>query len=143
MAKGLVKAIGISNFSITKIENLLKTAEVVPAINQVEIHPFLQQPKLKEYCDKKGMLCRSIIGDERCAYTLFHGVWVSPFDVPKMISAHYNLEVSCVNHHGISHSDIHLPSGTLWVHITLVLGSALANLLCAHISSCEEAYTSL
>ena len=32
--KGLVKAIGISNFTLTKTENLLKTAKIVPAVNQ-------------------------------------------------------------------------------------------------------------
>ena len=53
--KGLVKAIGISNFTITKTKNLLKTAKIVPAVNQVECHPYFQQPKLKEYCDKKGI----------------------------------------------------------------------------------------
>ena len=53
--KGLVKAIGISNFTITKTENLLKTAKIVPAVNQVECHPYFQQPKLKAYCDSKGM----------------------------------------------------------------------------------------
>ena len=52
--KGLTKAIGISNFTITKTENLLKTATIVPAVNQVECHPYFQQPKLKEYCDSKG-----------------------------------------------------------------------------------------
>ena len=37
--KGLVRAIGVSNFSITKTENLLKTAKIVPAVNQgIEIH---------------------------------------------------------------------------------------------------------
>ena len=54
VAKGLVKAIGISNFTITKTEQLLKTAKIVPAVNQVECHPYLQQQKLKEYCDSKG-----------------------------------------------------------------------------------------
>ena len=52
--KGLVRAIGLSNFTITKAENLLKTAKTVPAANQVECHPFFQQQKLKEYCDSKG-----------------------------------------------------------------------------------------
>ena len=56
MSKGLVKAIGISNFSITKTERLLQTAKIVPAVNQVECHPYFQQQKLKDYCDSKGAL---------------------------------------------------------------------------------------
>ena len=54
LGKGLTGAIGISNFSITKTEALLKTAKIVPAVNQVECHPYFQQKKLKEYCDSKG-----------------------------------------------------------------------------------------
>ena len=46
VAKGLVKAIGVSNFTITKTEQLLQTAEIVPAVNQVECHLYFQQPKL-------------------------------------------------------------------------------------------------
>lgn len=34
VAKGLVKSIGVTNFSIQKLENLLKTAKIIPAINQ-------------------------------------------------------------------------------------------------------------
>ena len=55
MSKGLVKAIGISNFTITKTERLLQTAKIVPAVNQVECHPYFQQQKLKDYCDSKGV----------------------------------------------------------------------------------------
>ena len=54
VSKGLVKAIGISNFTITKTERLLQTAKIVPAVNQVECHPYLQQTKMKRYCDKRG-----------------------------------------------------------------------------------------
>ena len=55
VSKGLVKAIGISNFSIVKTDRLLQTAKTVPAVIQVECNPFFQQQKLKEYCDLKGM----------------------------------------------------------------------------------------
>ena len=55
VAKGLTRAIGISNFSITKTEALLETAKIVPAVNQVECHPYFQQPKLQKYCSSKGV----------------------------------------------------------------------------------------
>ena len=60
-AKGLAKAIGISNVSITKTEKLLETAKIVPAVNQVECHVYLQQQKLKEYCDSKGTMTQTCV----------------------------------------------------------------------------------
>ncbi|KAF5391994.1 hypothetical protein D9757_003308 [Collybiopsis confluens] len=47
------KAIGVSNFSIKNLEILLKKAKVVPAVNQVELHPYLFQPELRKYCKEK------------------------------------------------------------------------------------------
>jgi len=52
---GKVKAIGVSNFNQRRIDELLKTAKVVPAVNQIEAHPFLQQRELKKYLDAKGI----------------------------------------------------------------------------------------
>ncbi|TFK36516.1 reductase AKOR2 [Crucibulum laeve] len=52
---GKVKAIGVSNFSIKTLEELAKTAKVTPAVNQVEMHPYLAQNDLREYCAKKGI----------------------------------------------------------------------------------------
>ncbi|KAF2148140.1 protein GCY [Myriangium duriaei CBS 260.36] len=53
---GKVKAIGVANWSIPYLKELRKTWTVVPAVNQVELHPFLPQHKLREYCDKDGIL---------------------------------------------------------------------------------------
>lgn len=50
---GKVKSIGVSNFTIERIEELLKTAKIPPAVNQIEAHPWLQQPKLFEYLKSK------------------------------------------------------------------------------------------
>ncbi|KAJ7089894.1 NADP-dependent oxidoreductase domain-containing protein [Mycena belliarum] len=55
LPKSRVRAIGVSNFSIKTLEELLKTAKVVPAVLQVEIHPYLAQTELVEYCHKKGI----------------------------------------------------------------------------------------
>ncbi|KAF2288582.1 hypothetical protein GH714_008790 [Hevea brasiliensis] len=52
---GRARAIGVSNFSTKKLEDLLAVARVTPAVNQVEIHPVWQQPKLHEYCKSKGI----------------------------------------------------------------------------------------
>ncbi|GLJ06587.1 hypothetical protein SUGI_0042600 [Cryptomeria japonica] len=49
---GLTKSIGVSNFSCKKIEDLLAHATITPSVNQVEMHPFWQQRKLREYCSK-------------------------------------------------------------------------------------------
>ena len=53
--KGKCKAIGVSNFTIRHLEELLKNSEIVPAINQVEFNPYLYQKELLEYCRKKGI----------------------------------------------------------------------------------------
>ncbi|KMZ56567.1 Aldo-keto reductase family 4 member C9 [Zostera marina] len=52
---GKARAIGISNFSCKKIFNLLATARIVPAVNQVECHPGWQQKKLQDLCEAKGI----------------------------------------------------------------------------------------
>ncbi|CAI8019896.1 Aldo-keto reductase family 1 member B10 [Geodia barretti] len=71
MSKGLTRAIGISNFTITKTESLLKTAKIVPAVNQVECHPYFQQKKLREYCDTKEHGSQSLVKwEQQCKVAL-------------------------------------------------------------------------
>lgn len=53
---GLTKHIGVSNFNIPKIENLIRTTGCKPEVLQVEIHPFHQQEKLVDYCNANGIL---------------------------------------------------------------------------------------
>ncbi|WP_121613048.1 aldo/keto reductase [Mesobacillus foraminis] len=48
--EGRVKAIGVSNFQVHHLEDLLKAADVKPVINQVEYHPRLTQKELQQYC---------------------------------------------------------------------------------------------
>ncbi|KAK5055263.1 hypothetical protein LTR84_013013 [Exophiala bonariae] len=54
--EGKVRAIGVANWSIPYLEELRKTWTVVPAVNQVELHPFLPQHKLREHCNSLGIL---------------------------------------------------------------------------------------
>ncbi|HSJ36995.1 MAG TPA: aldo/keto reductase [Planococcus sp. (in: firmicutes)] len=47
---GRVKAIGVSNFQIHHLEDVMADAEIVPMVNQVEYHPRLTQTELHEFC---------------------------------------------------------------------------------------------
>ncbi len=53
--KGLAKHIGVSNFSIKKIKELVSEANIKPEVNQIELHPLLQQPKMMEYCKQENI----------------------------------------------------------------------------------------
>jgi diketogulonate reductase-like aldo/keto reductase len=53
---GKARSIGVSNFTIRHLEELLRRTNRVPAVNQVEFHPFLNQQDLTEYCQSKSIL---------------------------------------------------------------------------------------
>ncbi len=57
--EGKCRAIGISNFQIHMIEDLMTHANILPMVNQVELHPGLSQVPLKAYLDKKGIAIES------------------------------------------------------------------------------------
>jgi 2,5-diketo-D-gluconate reductase A len=50
-----VRAIGVSNFKPQHLETLLETANTVPAVNQIELHPHFQQRETREYCKQYGI----------------------------------------------------------------------------------------
>lgn len=52
---GKAHAIGVSNFTVRHIEELLAETEVVPAVNQIEFTPYLYQKELQEYCEGKDI----------------------------------------------------------------------------------------
>ena len=54
--RGLCHHIGVSNFSVAKLESLLRTGRVKPAVNQIELHPYLQQPSMLDFCRDAGIL---------------------------------------------------------------------------------------
>jgi diketogulonate reductase-like aldo/keto reductase len=49
---GRAKSIGVSNFMIHHLEDLLSNSQIVPAVNQVEFHPLLLQPELLKFCQE-------------------------------------------------------------------------------------------
>ena len=54
--QGLAKAVGVSNFEPEHLERILEAGSLVPAINQVELHPAFQQRKLRAFQEPQGII---------------------------------------------------------------------------------------
>jgi diketogulonate reductase-like aldo/keto reductase len=55
-ADGKARAVGVSNYTVRHLEELLGRAKEPPSVNQVELHPFLQQRELVEFCRGNGIV---------------------------------------------------------------------------------------
>jgi alcohol dehydrogenase (NADP+) len=53
---GLAKHIGVSNFNSEKLNELISSGRIAPEMNQIELHPFLPQKKLVNFCRSNGIL---------------------------------------------------------------------------------------
>ncbi len=59
LADGKVRAIGVSNFMVEHLTALLEKATVVPAVNQIELHPYFQQKQVQELGTQHGILTQA------------------------------------------------------------------------------------
>ncbi len=75
LADGKARAIGVSNFMLPHLEELFDAGGAIPAVNQIELHPFCQQREVVAFCQKHGIVIEAYspltrgerIGDERIA----------------------------------------------------------------------------
>ncbi|XP_026316701.1 uncharacterized protein LOC113227679 isoform X2 [Hyposmocoma kahamanoa] len=87
---GRVNAIGVSNFTIRHLDEIASNHSVMPAVNQVEWHPFYHQPELLNYCKEKDIVVQ--------AYCSFGGTSSSNTDLvdhPVVKKIAKKLDVSC------------------------------------------------
>lgn len=66
VSAGLVRSIGVSNMTPRMLERLLPNVRILPAVNQVEIHPRFPQHDLVHYCRKRGIVCTAWSPLGRC-----------------------------------------------------------------------------
>lgn len=65
---GKARSIGVSNFDIRHLEELAKYTDIVPAVNQIEFHPYWYQKELLEYCKDRGIQVQAYAPLARGAY---------------------------------------------------------------------------
>jgi diketogulonate reductase-like aldo/keto reductase len=56
---GKVRAIGVSNFMVDHLTSLLENSTVVPAVNQIEVHPYFQQREVQAFGAQHGILTQA------------------------------------------------------------------------------------
>jgi diketogulonate reductase-like aldo/keto reductase len=56
LESGRAKAVGVSNYMVHHLEELLSRSKVVPAVNQIEISPFLQHREVRAFCAARGII---------------------------------------------------------------------------------------
>ena len=83
LANGQVRAIGVSNFMPEHLELLFAARDVVPAVNQIEVHPYFQQPELQRLHSEHGIVTQawSPLG----GITAYRGGTKSTFDDPTLL----------------------------------------------------------
>ncbi|MHA2100510.1 MAG: aldo/keto reductase [Candidatus Kariarchaeaceae archaeon] len=57
--EGMVKSIGVSNFTIKHLEELFENSEITPVVNQVEFHPWLYQKDLLNFCNDHDVILQA------------------------------------------------------------------------------------
>lgn len=88
--EGKVRAIGVSNFNMDQVQHLLKQHSVVPAVNQVETHPFCQRTAMQEGLKSQGIRLESWAPFAQGRNELFNN------ELLKVISSKYNKSIAQV-----------------------------------------------
>ena len=58
-SEGRARSIGVSNFKPAHLDTLLAQSEVVPAVNQIELHPMITQREIRDYCTARNIIIES------------------------------------------------------------------------------------
>jgi diketogulonate reductase-like aldo/keto reductase len=90
-----VRAIGVSNYTIRHLEELLGEGGVVPAVNQVEFHPFLFQRGLLDYCRAKGIQLEAyapLVKSQRMEHPVLCRVGAAHGKTPAQVLVRWSIE---------------------------------------------------
>ncbi|KAI0017936.1 aldo-keto reductase [Xylariomycetidae sp. FL0641] len=93
---GKARAIGVSNFNLLKTKRLLSTARIVPAVNQIELHPYLPQHELVQFSQEKGIviIAHQPLGGRPVGVVRAHPDTAPPTENPKIREIASRLGVS-------------------------------------------------
>lgn len=114
LADGKVRAIGVSNFMVDHLKALLEVATVVPAVNQIECHPYFQQPEVQDFDSQHGILTQawSPIGGITFYRDGSHGSTLEDPVIGDIAEAHGKSPAQVLLRWGLQHGRSVIPKST-------------------------------
>jgi len=100
--EGLCRAIGVSNYTIRHLEELRAHSEVVPAVDQVEFHPFVYNPELLAYCESRGIRLEAWS-------PLTRGRRLDDATIQSIAAAHHRTAAQVLIRWGFEHGVVEIP----------------------------------
>jgi len=103
--EGLCRAIGVSNYTVRHLEELRTHSDVVPAVDQVEFHPFVFNPELLDYCNAHGIRLEAWSPLTRARH-MDHPT------IAAVAAAHHRTPAQVLIRWGLEHGIIEIPKST-------------------------------
>ena len=102
---GRAKAIGVSNFQVHHLEDILRKCQIIPSVNQVEFHPLLVQPELLRFCQSHKIQVEAWS-------PLMEGQIVTELVVKKLAEKYHKTPAQIVLRWDLQHEVITIPKST-------------------------------
>ena len=114
LADGKVRAIGVSNFMVEQLTALLQRSTVVPAVNQIECHPYFQQREVQDFGAERGILTQawSPIGGITFYRDGNHGSTLDDPVIGDIATAHAKTPAQVMLRWGLQHGRSVIPKST-------------------------------
>ena len=109
---GLVKAIGVANFTAPLLLDLFSYARIQPAVNQIEMHPYLQQTRLLDFCQRLGMVVTAYSPLARPGYEEMSARLVDEKVIHEIASAHGKTPAQVLLRWGIQRNTVVIPKSS-------------------------------
>jgi len=100
--EGVCRAVGVSNYTVRHLEELRTHSSVLPAVNQVEFHPFVFNPDLLSYCERLGIRLEAWS-------PLTRGRRLDDHTIQSIAAAHHRTPAQVLIRWGLEHGVVEIP----------------------------------